>query len=93
MEEGGVSKRKEARDDGDGALYGDSPFDSATVEIHQNAVSGLSFLTLIRPLSTDSTYRGGFIDCHASPKEKWNLSPAIHWGQRRGYAQRKGTIG
>jgi hypothetical protein len=93
MEKGGVSKRKETRNVDDGALHGDSTLDSVTLEVHQNAVSGLSFLTLISPLSTDSTYRGGFIDCHASPEEKWNLSPAIHWGQRRGYAWRKGTIG
>jgi hypothetical protein len=60
MEEGGVGERKEARHVNDGALYGDSTLNSVTLEIYQNAVSGLSCLTLIGPLSTDSTYRGGF---------------------------------
>jgi hypothetical protein len=73
MEEGGVSKREETRHVNHGALYGDSTLDSVNMEIHQDDVSRI----IIPYVDKSAQYqkhlpRGGVIDCHASPEEKWN---------------------
>jgi hypothetical protein len=83
IEEGGVSK--ETSHAHDGALHGDSTrLDSVALEIHQNAVSGSSFLTLRRPLSTNSTYRGRLLIAMLSHVEKMELVAGNPLGSEMG---------